>query len=89
MSYSLSRVSDGAGDSGNMSQALRLDHNRDIENGGDRPKVGYAMRVGSSYARTYEANDYWTTTYVQEIIEERDDYVKFRTNNSIYEWKKF
>ena len=88
MPYALARVTDGAGDSGNMSQALRV-VDGELENGGDRPKVGYAMRVGSSYARTYETHDYWTTTYVQEILEERDDYVKFRTNNSIYEWKKF
>lgn len=32
-------------------------------------------------------NDFftWQTTVVTEIIEQRDDYVKFKTNNSVYE----
>lgn len=32
-------------------------------------------------------NDYftWQTTDVKEIIEERENYVKFKTNNSVYE----
>ena len=30
----------------------------------------------------------WQTTSVTEIVEERDDYIKFKTSNSIYElWK--
>lgn len=27
----------------------------------------------------------WQTTSVTEIVEERDDYIKFKTENSIYE----
>lgn len=88
MPYSLVRVSDGAGDSGPMSQSLRVVDDK-VEEGPNRPTIGYVMRVGAIGSRTYAMQDYWTTTYVQEIIEERDDYVKFRTNNSIYEWKKF
>lgn len=32
-------------------------------------------------------NDFftWQTTDVTEIVEQRDDYVKFKTNNSVYE----
>lgn len=88
MTYSLSRIPDKAGDSGPMSQALRV-VDGEIENGGVRPLVGYVMRVGTFMARTYEQQDYWTTTVVQEILEERDNYVKFRTSNSVYEWEKF
>jgi hypothetical protein len=27
----------------------------------------------------------WTTTVIEEIIEEREGYIKFRTSNSVYE----
>jgi hypothetical protein len=37
--------------------------------------------------RSYSFQDYWTTTLVTEIIEEREDYVKFKTGNSVYEWR--
>lgn len=88
MPYSLRRVSDGAGDTGQMSKALRLVDGR-VEYGEDRPLIGYNIQVGSHHSRTYEGQDYWITTVVQEIIEERENYVKFRTNNSVYEWEKF
>lgn len=94
MSYSLRRIRDGAGDSGNMSMALWPD--AEGENGisyedNAYPRVGVAMRVGSSYARSYSRQDWWQTTLITEIIEERteDDgskYVRFKTGNSEYEW---
>lgn len=82
------------GDSGTMSQLITPVYNDEgnivdtkIENNG-RPQVGSAMRVGSMYARSYSAQDWWLTTPIEEIIEERDDYVKFKTRSgSIYEWK--
>lgn len=52
-----------------------------------RPRVGVAMRVGSIYARTMQSQDWWQTTYITEILEERDDFVRFKTTNSIYEWR--
>jgi hypothetical protein len=84
MTYSLHRESDGAGDTGPMSLALK-----DTEIIYDaRPTVGYHMRVGSSYARTYSSQDYWTTTPVIEIIEDTPNRVYFRTRNSVYVWTK-
>ncbi len=44
------------------------------------------MLVGSITARTYSDQDYWLTTVVTEIIEDKGDYVKFKTGNSVYEW---
>lgn len=88
MPYSLRRTRDGAGDSGQMSVALRRGESG-IEEGGTRPKIGYAMRVGSYTARTYEAQDYWTTTYITGILEETETRVVFRTGNSEYVWEKF
>ena len=49
----------------------------------DTPAVGRAL-IMSPF------NDFftWMTTDVTEIVEERDDYIKFKTRNSNYElWK--
>lgn len=56
-----------------------------------KPRIGCMMQVGSPYARSYSAQDYWTTTPVTEIIEERQDpdgteHVIFKTQNSTYHW---
>jgi hypothetical protein len=100
MRYSLEREGDGAGDRGGMSDAITpiWDENHKlidkiIENNA-RPKVGAAMRVGSIYARSYDHHDWWMTTPITEILEERTEedgteYVRFKTGNSEYEWKKF
>lgn len=80
---SLRRVSDGAGDSGAMSIALN-DDNIGI---GYRPIVGASMMVGAMTARSYSNQDYWTTTPVTEILEDTEDYVRFKTLNSEYEWR--
>lgn len=84
----LYRISDGAGDSGSMSIAFGLDENGKVVEMGNRPKLGCLMRVGSLTARSYSRQDYWTTTPVTEILEETEDYVKFKTGNSIYEWRR-
>lgn len=89
MTYSLYRTRDNAGDCGPMSQALRRSPSDgdSIDYDGDRPLVGYCMRVGSPYTRTYGYQDYWTTTPVTEIIEDRGNYVRFKTGNSEYIWE--
>lgn len=86
--YSLVRVHDGVGDSGPMCQILDSENYQPIE-GENRPRIGCGIRVGSFYGRTYEMQDWWQTSPVEEIIEEREDYVKFRTRNSEYVWKTF
>lgn len=100
MPYSLRRTRDGAGDSGQMSQAIFPVFDQDtgkivdkeiLENA--RPQVGAVMVVGSPFARSYSAQDYWQTTLITEILEERSEdgteYVRFKTGNSEYEWKSF
>jgi len=83
----LKRLSGGAGDSGVHSIAIGLNEKGDdIIVKGNRPIVGCLMQVGSVTARTYSYQDYWTTSLVLEIIEETENYVKFRTANSMYEW---
>jgi len=83
----LKRIPDGAGDSGSMSIAISWNEDRTFKaEEGDRPKVGCSMLVGSERARTMQNQDYWLTTEVTEILEDKGDYVKFKTKNSIYEW---
>lgn len=93
MTYSMYRERDGAGDSGLMSLALYKDALgvTQIEENAT-PRVGVAMRVGSHYARTYSAQDWWQTTYIQEILSEEESETEhkivFRTNNSVHTWTK-
>jgi hypothetical protein len=84
--YNLRRESDGAGDSGGMSTALWLDGSEVKFAYNARPVVGVAMRVGALGARTYNPQDWWQTSLITEILEETENYVRFRTGNSIYEW---
>ena len=90
--YSLVRDKDGAGDSGPMCEILDPWSYSPIP--GDYPMVGFGVRVGSPYGRTYSAQDYWQTTPITEITEEsvNDEgfwTVKFKTKNSSYIWKEF
>jgi hypothetical protein len=82
----LRRLSDGAGDSGARVEAIRWNEDgtfKEIE--GHRPIVGCSLLVGSVTARSYSNQDYWLTTKVTEILEEREDYIRFKTGNSEYE----
>ena len=101
MPYSLRRTRDGAGDSGGMSLAQIPTFDQDTGEIADieyihaaRPQIGASMRVGSITGRTYSAQDWWQTTLITEIVEERTEedgaeYVRFKTGNSEYEWKRF
>jgi hypothetical protein len=95
MKYSLVRVSGSytVGDSGPMCQILDGESYQPIE-GCYYPRVGCGVRVGSYHARTFSGQDWWQTTPVTEILEESVDEkgyrrMKFKTKNSIYEWKEF
>lgn len=87
MPFSLERESDGAGDTGPMSQILKRKSDGTFEAKYGKPKVGYHVRVGSPYVRTFQSRDYWTTTEVIEILDEKPGQMRFRTQNSIYLWR--
>lgn len=93
MKYSLIRERDGVGDSGPMCLILDFSSYTPIE-GETYPRVGFGVRVGSYYARTFSGQDWWQTTPITEILEESVDTegyrtVKFKTRNSVYTWKEF
>jgi hypothetical protein len=49
----------------------------------DLPSIGRSLLM-SPFNQFFT----WQTTIITEIIEQRDDYIKFKTENSIYElWK--
>lgn len=90
MTYSLQAVDNPLkGDSGGMSMIWRVvDGKREYEHNA-KPRVGWVIRVGSMGGRSFCHQDWWQTSTVLEILEERDDYVKFRTRSTVYEWKEF
>lgn len=51
---------------------------------GHEPIVGCALLVGSVTARSYSDRDYWLTTPITEIIEETNEHILFKTENSTY-----
>lgn len=90
----LRRLSDGAGDQGSRVEAIQWNEDGTFKEVVDnKPTVGCSFLVGSITARTYSDHDYWLTTPVTEILEEKFDkkdsgkliYCKFKTENSIYE----
>ena len=80
--YKLSRIGDGAGCTGHLSEAVEYcgwpNNNRLVS---DRPTIGCGMVV------LRNLNTYWQTTLVTEILEDTPTYVRFKTKNSEYEWR--
>ena len=46
----------------------------------DEPAIGYSL-IMSPFNQFFT----WQTTSITEIVEEREDYIKFNTRNSVYE----
>jgi hypothetical protein len=83
----LKRTTDNKGDAGALTQAIKWNEDGTFKEVVDnKPVVGCSLLVGSVTARSYSDQDYWLTTEVTEILEEKEDYVKFNTRNSTYEW---
>ena len=87
--FSLKRLRDGKGDSGPVSTLFWEEAGEVKQEFGGTPRVGVQIQVGSLTARTMSFQDFWQTTYITEILEETETYVKFKTENSVYEWKHF
>lgn len=82
----LKRVGDGAGDSGARVDAIAWNEDGTFkEIVAHEPVVGCSLMVGSISARSYSSQDYWLTTPITKILEQREGYCKFATENSEYE----
>ena len=78
----------GVGDSGSMSLQIWADSNLEVHAKPGKPVVGRCIRVGSPFARSYSNQDWWQTSYVEEILEETETRVRFKTHSgSIYIWE--
>lgn len=88
---SLYREGDNSGDSGAMFNIYRQNpetYEVEWEHQPEKPRLGWGVQVGSFSARSFSHQDYWTTTPITEIIEERDGYMKFKTRSgSTYIWE--
>jgi hypothetical protein len=81
MEYKLIRERDGLEViSPPFSKINWLEFNEDGNELFDEIKVGRSLLIP-----TQRFGQLWQTTSVTEIIEEKEDYVKFKTKNSIYE----
>lgn len=95
MTYQLVNNSTSSGDSGGMSTLTKLDENENVVYKYDaEPEVGWCIRVGSTYARTMQVQDWWQTSYITEIISRTETpeitKVLFRTfSGSTYTWSNF
>jgi len=77
----LRRESDGAGINAPNVESI----DKDAKVTGSYPTIGEHIKVSRSTAGMFTDIDYWVTSEVTEILEERDQYVRFKTKNSIYE----
>jgi len=94
--FSVTRESDGQGDSGPLFRAVRWPEGvlsatiDQLERVGETGEiiVGCCMYCGSITARSYSAQDWWLTSPVTEILEtgetDKGSWAKVKTGNSVY-----
>ena len=81
--WKLVRERDGLTKESNKVMWLEFDEVGRFKDKYDTPAVGRSL-IMSPFSQYFT----WQTTIVTEIVEERDDYIKFKTENSNYElWK--
>ena len=91
MAFHLRRLRDNVEEHGGRSEAIAWKEDGTYDKVVSHiPTVGCSILVGSVTARTYANQDYWLTTKVTEIIEEKMneeglfEFVRFKTQNSEY-----
>ena len=78
--YKLIRESDGLTNAGDRILWIDWETDGTFHSSHKEPKLGRSLIVDPHHM-SYT----WMTTVVTEIIEQREDYIKFRTSNSVYE----
>jgi len=78
--YKLVRERDGLTINGNRILWIDWEMSGRFNSSYDEPQLGRSLIV-DPYLGSYT----WMTTVLTEIIEQREDYIKFKTSNSIYE----
>ena len=78
--YKLVRERDGLTVTGNRILWIDWEEDGTFHSSHNEPKLDRSLIV-DPHRMSYT----WMTTILTEIIEQREDYIKFRTSNSIYE----
>jgi hypothetical protein len=78
--YKLVREHDGLINAGNKILWIDWKKNGTFKKSHNKPKINTSL-ILDPYLGSYT----WMTTVLTEIIEQREDYIKFRTSNSVYE----
>jgi hypothetical protein len=75
-------VREGDGMSAKSKEILWLEFNEDktFKAKHEKPEIGRSLIMSP-----FNAYFTWQTTDITEIVEERDEYIKFKTKNSVYE----
>jgi hypothetical protein len=78
--YTLRRLNDGLTKTGSRVQYIEWDENTsEGKSSHDDAKVGRSLMLEPRMQFT------WLTTAITEIVEQREGYIKFQTQNSTYE----
>ena len=80
MSYKLVRLGDNLIKQSQDRIFIEFDDNGKFKAKHTTPGIGYSLLL-SPFNQFFT----WQTTLVTEIVEQREDYIKFRTENSNYE----
>lgn len=77
--YTLTRLNDGLIKTADRISYIEWNEDRTAKSMHDDIAIGRSivLRPGFSYT--------WLTTQIEQIIEQREDYIKFKTTNSTYE----
>ena len=78
--WKLVREADGLTNQSKAIKWLEWTEDGKYKNEHDKPMIGYSL-IMSPFNQFFT----WQTTSITEIIEEREDYIKFKTKNSTYE----
>jgi len=78
--YKLIRENDGLVNAGNKIKWIESNTDKTFHSSHEEPGLGRSF-ILDPHSISYT----WMTTVVTEIIEQREDYIKFRTSNSVYE----
>jgi hypothetical protein len=79
--YVLTRLNDGLVKRGDFTKYVEWNEDRTAKELHDDVRVGRSLLLDPRMSYT------WLTTVITEIIEHREDYIKFKTENSLYELK--
>jgi hypothetical protein len=80
MNYKLVRERDGLTKYGREMGWIEFHENGTFKEKHDEPAIGRSCILDP-----HRFSFTWLTTSVTKIVEQRDDYIKFNTNNSVYE----